>query len=64
MYFAFYGYKYIIQSSFKGIVKNIIHYLIFYFKYVSRVEKKSVFSNVKKDKSETISNKSQITQET
>ena len=44
IYFAFYGYKYIVQSSFKGIVKNIIHYLIFYFKYVSRLEKKVKFN--------------------
>ena len=44
IYFAFYGYKYIVQSSFKGMVKNIIHYLIFYFKYVSRLEKKVKFN--------------------
>ena len=36
LYFAFYGYKYIVQSSFKGILKNIIHYLIIYFKYVTK----------------------------
>ena len=49
LYFAFYGYKYIVQSSIKGIAKNIIHYLIFYFKYVSRVEKKAEFKNVKQN---------------
>jgi len=49
LYFAFYGYKYIVQSSLKGIAKNMIHYLIFYFKYVSRVEKKSEFKNVGKN---------------
>ena len=44
IYFAFYGYKYIVQSSIKGIVKNFIHYLIFYFKYVSRLEKRVKFN--------------------
>ena len=43
IYFAFYGYKYIVQSSLKGIIKNFIHYMIFYFKYVSRLEKKVSF---------------------
>ncbi len=45
IYFAFYGYKFLRQSSFKGIVKNFGHYLIFYFKYVSRIEKKTKFKN-------------------
>jgi hypothetical protein len=44
VYFAFYGYKYIVQSSLKGALKNIIHYIIFYFKYVSRLEKRTKFS--------------------
>ena len=44
VYFAFYGYKYIVQSSLKGMLKNIIHYIIFYFKYVSRLEKRTKFS--------------------
>ena len=63
MYFAFYGYKYIVQSSFKGIVKNIVHYLIFYFKYVSRVEKKSEFKNLKKNRASSVSDEDQITQQ-
>ena len=49
IYFAFYGYKYIVQSSFKGIAKNIIHYMIFYFKYVSRLEKKVKFNTSPKN---------------
>lgn len=48
IYFAFYGYKYIVQSSVKGIVKNIIHYMIFYFKYVSRLEKRIKFNTSQK----------------
>ena len=40
-----YGYKVTLrQSSFKGIMKNIINYMAFYFKYVSRLEKKVKFS--------------------
>ena len=40
VFFAFYGYKVTLrQSSFKGIMKNIINYMAFYFKYVSRLEK-------------------------
>ena len=46
IYFAFYGYKYLTQSSFKGIVKTFGHYLVFYFKYVSRLEKKIKFKNI------------------
>ena len=46
VFFAFYGYKVTLrQSSFKGIMKNIINYLAFYFKYVSRLEKKVKFSS-------------------
>ena len=43
IYFAFYGYKYLIQSSFKGILLTFGHYIKFYFKYVSRLEKKIKF---------------------
>ena len=43
IYFAFYGYKYLMQSSFKGILFSFGHYLKFYFKYVSRLEKKVKF---------------------
>jgi len=46
IYFAFYGYKYLTQSSFKGIIKTFGHYLMFYFKYVSRLEKKIKFKNI------------------
>jgi radical SAM superfamily enzyme YgiQ (UPF0313 family) len=46
IYFAFYGYKYLTQSSFKGIVKTFGHYMVFYFKYVSRLEKKIKFKNI------------------
>ena len=43
VYFAFYGYKFLRQSSFKGMAKNLWQYLIFYFKYVGRLEKKFKF---------------------
>ena len=46
VFFAFYGYKVTLrQSSFKGIMQNIINYMAFYFKYVSRLEKKVKFSS-------------------
>jgi radical SAM superfamily enzyme YgiQ (UPF0313 family) len=44
IYFAFYGFKYLTQSSFKGIILTFGHYLKFYFKYVSRLEKSIKFS--------------------
>ena len=44
IYFAFYGYKYLTKSSFKGIMLTFGHYLKFYFKYVSRLEKRIKFS--------------------
>jgi len=43
IYFAFYGYKHLVQSSFKGILLTFGHYLKFYFKYVSRLEKRIKF---------------------
>jgi len=46
IYFAFYGYKILRQSSFKGILLTFGHYLKFYFKYVSRLEKRVKFKNV------------------
>ena len=47
IYFAFYGYKfYIVQSSFKGILLTFGHYIKFYFKYVSRLEKKIKFKKI------------------
>ena len=48
MYFAFYGYKNLMQSSFKGILLTFGHYIKFYFKYVSRLEKKISFNKQKK----------------
>ena len=57
VFFAFYGYKVTLrQSSFKGIMKNIVNYLSFYFKYVSRLEKKVKFSNNIGKKSLTVEN--------
>ncbi len=50
LYFAFYGYKYLRQSSLKGILKTFTHYIKFYFKYVSRLEKVRVFSKNKNKK--------------
>ena len=50
LYFAFYGYKYLRQSSFKGILKTFGYYIRFYFKYVSRLEKQRVFSKAGKSK--------------
>ena len=50
VYFALYGYKFLRQSSLKGIAKNLWQYIIFYFKYVGRLEKKIKFkkSSIKK----------------
>ena len=56
-FFAFYGYKVTLrQSSFKGIMQNIINYMAFYFKYVSRLEKKVKFSSNSGKKSLSIEN--------
>lgn len=46
IYFAFYGYKLLRQSSLKGIAKNLWQYIVFYFKYVGRLEKKIKFKNI------------------
>ena len=57
IYFAFYGYKYLRQSSLKGILLTFGNYLKFYFKYVSRLEKKVKFNlSPKKDKTVNLSN--------
>ena len=57
VFFAFYGYKVTLrQSSFKGIMQNIINYMAFYFKYVSRLEKKVKFSSNSGKKSLSIEN--------
>jgi anaerobic magnesium-protoporphyrin IX monomethyl ester cyclase len=45
VFFAFYGYKILVQSSFKGMLKASHFYITFYFKYVSRLEKRTVFKN-------------------
>ena len=58
IYFAFYGYKYLTQSSLKGIILTFVHYLKFYFKYVYRLEKRVKF-NINPKKS--INTKGQIT---
>jgi len=50
IYFAFYGFKYLQHSSFKGILLTFVHYIKFYFKYVSRLEKRIKFSNTKETK--------------
>ncbi len=50
VYFAFYGYKFLRQSSFKGMAKNLWQYLIFYFKYVGRLEKKFTFKKTPRKK--------------
>ena len=47
IYFAFYGFKYLQHSSLKGILLTFVHYIKFYFKYVSRLEKKIQFSKPK-----------------
>ena len=63
IYFAFYGYKYLTQSSLKGIILNSWHFLKFYFKYVSRLEKKVKFNiGPKKNISTNINTKGQLTQ--
>jgi radical SAM superfamily enzyme YgiQ (UPF0313 family) len=57
VFFAFYGYKVTLrQSSLKGILKNIINYIVFYFKYVSRLEKRVKFSSNPRKKELTIQN--------
>jgi radical SAM superfamily enzyme YgiQ (UPF0313 family) len=51
VFFAFYGYKVLRQSSKQGIFKAIRHYLPFYVKYVTRLEKSTVFSNFSRKRS-------------
>jgi len=46
LYFAFYGYKTVKNSSKRGLFRMAKYYILFYFKYVSRLEKRTVFSNV------------------
>ena len=46
VFFAFYGYKILRQSSVIGILKTMRHYMVFYFGYVSRLEKGTVFKNI------------------
>jgi len=46
IYFGFYGYKFLRQSSLKGIAKNLWQYMVFYFKYVGRLEKIIKFKNI------------------
>lgn len=46
IYFAFYGYKTIENSGKRGLLRMARHYLYFYFKYVSGIEKRAEFSKV------------------
>jgi hypothetical protein len=46
LFFAFYGYKVLKQSSKKGLFRAIKYYIPFYLEYVSHFEKRKVFSNV------------------
>jgi hypothetical protein len=64
IYFAFYGHKYLVQSSFKGILLTFGHYLKFYLKYVSRLEKRTKFKSTIKtnNRSASINTKGQINQ--
>ncbi len=64
IYFAFYGYKLLVQSTFKGILYTFGHYLKFYLKYVSRLEKKTKFKKtLPPDKAlPTINTKGQLSQ--
>ena len=65
IYFAFYGYKYLVQSSFKGILLSFGHYIKFYLKYVSRLEKRINFkSTLKSNKRATsINTKGQLSRQ-
>jgi radical SAM superfamily enzyme YgiQ (UPF0313 family) len=49
IFFAFYGYKTLRQSSFRGIVKSMKHYILFYFKYVTHLEKHTMFGRSSQD---------------
>tara|TARA_Y100000031_G_scaffold156401_1_gene210778 strand:+ start:1257 stop:2795 length:1539 start_codon:yes stop_codon:yes gene_type:complete len=64
IYFAFYGHKYLVQSSFKGILLTFGHYFKFYLKYVSRLEKRTKFKSTIKtnNRSASINTKGQINQ--
>ncbi|MFH2137539.1 MAG: radical SAM protein [Candidatus Omnitrophota bacterium] len=46
MFFAFYGYKVLRQSSTIGIFKSMRHYIVFYFKYINQLEKRVEFRNI------------------
>ena len=64
IYFAFYGYKLLVQATLKGFLYTIGHYLKFYLKYVSRLEKRIKFKNTLPagKKSPTINTKGQLSQ--
>ena len=46
LYFAFYGYKTVKNSNKRELFRMAKYYMLFYFKYVSRIEKNTVFSKV------------------
>ncbi|MBN2453115.1 MAG: cobalamin-dependent protein [Candidatus Omnitrophica bacterium] len=46
VFFALYGYKTLRLSGGKGFFKSMRHYLPFYFKYVARLEKRTVFKSL------------------
>ena len=64
IYFAFYGYKLLVQATLKGFLYTIGHYLKFYLKYVSRLEKRIKFKNTlpSNKNSPTINTKGQLSQ--
>jgi radical SAM superfamily enzyme YgiQ (UPF0313 family) len=51
IFFAFYGYKMLKQSSMRGIFKAIRYYMPFYFNYVTQLEKRTVFESFSQKKS-------------
>jgi radical SAM superfamily enzyme YgiQ (UPF0313 family) len=46
VFFAFYGYKRLRESSMRGIIKTIRHHISFYFKYVTQLEEHTEFSGI------------------
>ncbi len=61
VFFAFYGYKTLRQSSIIGIFKTLRHYMVFYFRYVTQLEKRVEFSSISQKQSYPMS--SQQTEE-
>lgn len=45
LFFALYGYKYVIKNlTWRGFAETFKYYIFFYFKYVTRLEKRKIFS--------------------